>query len=154
MANQRIILTVGVSASGKDYFYKQYCIENPTTIRITKDDIRKEIRSEKGLDEFARVNEKEVLRREETKILEALNKGFNVALTNTHLNPMHINERIPNLLRSNGLTGKVDIVVDKQFLSIPINVCIERDSKRTGVDRVGEAVIRNQWKQAEAWKES
>jgi calcineurin-like phosphoesterase family protein/predicted kinase len=151
MEKLKLMVLIGISGSGKSTWAKQYCKEHADWVRINKDDIRTKMKIEMGLRDDARVNEKEVLRREESKMLKTFQEGKSVILDNTHLNPMHLNERLPKFLKDNDLDDKVEIVVDKSFLEVPLETCIERDSKRTGTEMVGERVILGQWNQAQHW---
>ena len=151
MGKLELRITLGIPGSGKDFFYNQFVDSHYGWTKTTKDDIRKEIRKELGLDAFARVNEKEVVSRQDKIIVGALKAGLNIVVCDTHLNPVHINERFPNLLKDNGFSDTVEIVVDKQFLSVPVEVCIQRDALREGVDKVGPEVINRMWKDAQKW---
>ena len=145
---QIIIATAGLIGSGKTFWAKQYVKDHENFVRINKDDIRVQIRKDNHKPEDARVNEDEVVRIESTLILEALAKGKSVILDNTHLNPVHIKERIPQLLNKNNW-GKVQILVNASFLDVPLETCMKQNNMRTGIERVDEFVIKNMWKQ---WK--
>ena len=153
MGKLKIIALVGISGSGKSTWAEKFCsdLSHSSFVRINKDSIRVNLRKLRGLSDDARVNEKEVVDIEDKQIINALEMGMGVVWDNTHLNPIHINERLPKLLKDNNLTNKVQVVVDKSFLDVPIETCIERDAQRTGIEKVGEAVIRSQWKQAQQW---
>ena len=66
----------------------------------------------------------------------ALEDGKHVIIDDTNLHPKHV-ERIKELIN-----GKARLVI-KDFTDVPLDVCIERDLKRT--NSVGEKVIRSMY---------
>lgn len=143
-----IVMTAGCIGSGKTYWARQYIKTHPNFVRINKDDIRAEMRRESGKSEDVQVPEKEVIAREERLILEALKYGKSVILDSTHLNPVHIRERVPNLLRDS--FPEVKVLVNATFLDVPLETCISQNNLREGVERLEEKIIRGMWRQWES----
>lgn len=96
--NRKLIVTIGVSCSGKSTWAVNYMKDHPRTVRVNRDDLRKQIT---GLTKLGR----EYYDREDFRALEAritdisheqvrywLLKGYDVILDNTHLEQKYIDE--------------------------------------------------------------
>src|SRR5207244_1187159 len=105
--------TIGLVASGKSTYARDKCNKDSSWVELSKDDIRKQIRVRNNLSESAKVNEKEVLRIQDKFFIDAFSQGKNCISSDTNLNPIHINERLPKLLKDNNLEDKVEIVINK-----------------------------------------
>jgi predicted kinase len=128
-----VTLTKGLPGSGKSTWAKQIIDENPSFFkRINKDDLRAMLDNGK----FSSSNEKFILKIRDSLILMALDDGKHVIIDDTNLHPKHT-ERIKELIN-----GKARLVI-KDFTDVPLDVCIERDLKRT--NSVGEKVIRSMY---------
>ena len=128
-----VTLTKGLPGSGKSTWAKQIIDENPSFFkRINKDDLRAMLDNGK----FSSSNEKFILKVRDSLILMALEDGKHVIIDDTNLHPKHV-ERIKELIN-----GKARLVI-KDFTDVPLDVCIERDLKRT--NSVGEKVIRSMY---------
>lgn len=138
-------ILVSLPGAGKTTYAINKCQQDPSWIRLSKDDIRVSLRKNNNLAEDARVNEKQVLKIQDEFFVSAFKQGKNVISEDTNLNVIHINERLPKLLKDNGLDDIVEIVVNKEFLKVPIEECIRRDTLRTGIARVGAKVIKGMW---------
>lgn len=90
--NQKLIILVGVSGSGKTTFAKQYIKENPGTVRVNRDDMRKQILGELTQDYYSKKNsnvrgklEKHITVLQNEQIRYWLLEGYDVIADNTHL---------------------------------------------------------------------
>lgn len=149
MTKQQVIIYKGLPASGKTTDCKKWVDEDPINrVRVNKDDLRSLLHNGK----YSKGNERQVLKVEESIILQALKDGYSVAIDNTHLvtNNVGINThylRIKTLLDNAGYyTDKdfkqhskyVELIV-KDFTDVSPEECIQRDLKR--VNSVGSNVI-------------
>ena len=82
-----VIILVGLPASGKSTFAKQFILDNPGWVRINKDTLRLEI----GGNSWYK-KEKVVFKRERELIKESIDNGINIVIDNTHLNPKTLND--------------------------------------------------------------
>lgn len=126
--NKKIIVTLGLPASGKSTWSKQYIKDNPDFKRINNDDLRNMMDNGK----YSKENEKFLGLVRNNMISLAIQEGFNVILDNTNLNPY--------ILKS--LRAKYSSVADieiKDFTDVSLEECIKRDSLRD--DKVGADVI-------------
>lgn len=143
---QHILFLIGISGSGKSTFAKQFVQENPTYLRLNRDDLRRSLISV-PLGEYWKWEEKAKYRIErivttllESALRSALEGGWNLVIDNTHLRQRSINE----LLRVAEVqaTAKRPVEISFQLFDVPLDTAVKRDRLRTDV--VGEAVIREQ----------
>jgi predicted kinase len=138
-------ITRGLPASGKSTWAKNFArtknyfgSSNPITI-INNDNIRNDIYLEAGNRNWSKDVEKRVKEIREDKIREQFQKGLDVILDNTHLNPKTF-EAIKNYCTNLGY--KIEIM---DFSYVPLEECIRRDSLRRYDEKVGESVIRKMY---------
>ena len=88
---QRIILTIGISGSGKTTWASKFCEMNDEYIRVNRDAIRMQITGSNSrlLD---REKENLVTKIQDEQVRAALNDGYNVIIDNTNLNKKYIEE--------------------------------------------------------------
>ena len=138
----RVIFTVGVSASGKSTWTKNFIESNPEFIEINRDNIRKAIHKEKTGEPFSWTTWNQKWERAVTKIQTeqldcAINNKLSIVISDTNLNIKHLNTKI-KMFESNGY--------DVDLLPFPISFdeAVRRDADRP--NGVGAFVIRKQWK--------
>lgn len=153
---QHILILIGISGSGKSTFAKQFVQDNPTYLRLNRDDLRRSI-APVPLGEFWKWDDKRknrferlVSELEKSALLSALESGWNVVMDNTHLRQRYINEILK--LTDKQATTKNPIEVSFQLFDVLLNTAIERDQTRPDV--VGEAVIREQHSRLHILKKS
>lgn len=105
---------------------------------VNKDDIRAELTKLGWV--WSHENEKDVLEERDNRVRAALREGRDVISSDTNFGRKH-KVRLEQLAREAG----AEFIV-KDF-DVPLEVCIERDSKRYGAAHVGEAVIRKMFNQ-------
>jgi predicted kinase len=127
----RIIMTVGLPGSGKTTWAMEYIKQNPNAVRVNKDTIRSMLYGDR---EWLREMEDFVCSIRDYAIVNALLKGHEIIVDDTNLNPQH-RERIEQIVAGLGIS-----VVVQDFTDVPLEACIERDSKRE--KPVGEKDIR------------
>lgn len=128
---KKVILTIGLPASGKTTWAHEMLEQNPGKYKIVcKDDIRAMLDNSK----WSGSNEKFTLKIRDMIILAALEEGKHVIVADTNLNPVH-RAHIEELVKG---IAQVEL---KSFLHVPIEECIKHDLKRP--NSVGEQVIRN-----------
>jgi predicted kinase len=129
---RNILVLVGIPASGKSTFSKEFIKENPNYIRINRDDIRKMLKDSYILD-FK--YEKFITAIEFNAVENALSNGFDVIWDNTHIKLEFINKII------NKFSDSANIQFKK--FDIDLKTAIERDSKRE--NPVGENIIKRMY---------
>ena len=132
----KIIILQGLPASGKSTWAKEYVKTNPNTKRINKDLLRKML----DFSKWSKANEKTVLRVRNELIKLLLIKGNDVIVDDTNLAEKHI-QTIAELAKSvsDTIGKKIELEINNQFLSVPVEECIKRDLKRP--ESVGKDVI-------------
>lgn len=136
---QKIILTVGIVASGKSTWAKEEVKKDPNTIRINRDDLRIMMTNY----EYSEENEKLVIATRDHIMLSSLKQGRNVIIDDTNLN-RRIFDDICGLVNNAGIQC---MVMEKPFF-ISLNEAIERNAKREGFARIPEDVIQKMWKKS------
>ena len=116
-----VILARGIPGSGKTYWAKQWVLEEPTRrVRINMDDIRNMLGKY-----WVPEREPMVKRIKENVIYNALDFGYDVVIDNMNLNPKEI-ASINKIV-----SGYPEYNIEfKDFFDTPLDICIERDSKR------------------------
>ena len=131
-----IILCRGIQGSGKTTWAKQYCKEHPNTIRVNRDDIR-QMFSQKWSKELEQI----VIDTELRAIDNALYEEMDVVVDDVSNLNRYTVDKIWDIVRKYQQMRSIsDYGIIYQDLFIPLEDCIERDSKRP--NPIGEEVIR------------
>lgn len=130
----KIILCRGIQGSGKTTWAEQWVLENPKhRVRFNNDDIRN------MLGKYwvpSRENLVSDIRKD--FMVSAMESGYDIVIDNMNLNPEEI-EYYKDLVDSTlGYVNSYSLEYKDFF--IPLEVCIERDSKRE--NPIGERIIR------------
>ena len=144
----KAIFTVGVSASGKSTWAREYCAKSQGSVmEINRDNVRTKILMDEGSItdpaylwtkwDFKR--EKEVNRIIDGLVEHCLDNRIDIVFSDTNLNQGRLKEQM-NRMQQLGYETEI-----KVFRVDDIDVVIKRDQKR--VPSVGESVIRKQWLQ-------
>lgn len=130
---QTIIFCKGLPGSGKSTWAKQYCIDNPSFVRINKDDIRELI----GNPKFSRAVEDLVVDIQRRLGLAILHTDKSLIVDDTNFSKTHEQywRHISNIRH---------ISFDVKFFDTPVEQCIQRDSSR--LKSVGKDVILSMYK--------
>ena len=128
----KIILTQGIQGSGKTTWAKAWVAEDPKhRIRINNDDITSmwgQPFGTPGL--YERLKDTRVY-----MINQAISEGLDIVIDNMNLSNSSLKE-IQTITEYN------DYVIEyKDFTKVPLEVCIERDSKRP--NSIGEKIIKD-----------
>ena len=130
----KIILCRGIQGSGKTTWAKQWVLEDPEhRVRFNNDDIRNMLGKY-----WAPSREHLVSDIKKDFIVSAMEFGYDIVVDNMNFNPKEI-EYYENLVDSTLGYMNCYSIEYKDFF-IPLEVCIERDSKRE--NPIGEEVIR------------
>ena len=130
----KIILCRGIQGSGKTTWAKQWVLEDPEhRVRFSNDDIRNMLGKYWVL---SRENLVSDIKKD--FMVSAMEFGYDIVIDNMNLNPKEI-EYYENLVDSTLGYMNCYSIEYKDFF-IPLEVCIERDSKRE--NPIGEEVIR------------
>jgi len=129
---KRVIILKGLQGSGKSTWAKEQVNKHPGQFKIISTDSLRDM-----LDDgrWSKQNEKFMIKCRDALILLALQEGYHVIVDAIHLHPKHL----PHITELAKGLAKVEI---QDFTDVPLEVCIERDLKRSR--SVGEKVIR-QW---------
>lgn len=140
----KIIVCQGLPASGKTTWAKAWANENPEyRVRFNRDDIRNMLGKYwvSSREDFINYIYHNFMN-------EAMLKGYDIVIDNMNLNKKYL-EELNNLvkefnewIRLSPLGKSINYIIEyKSFLDTPLEVCIERDSKRD--NPIGEKVIRD-----------
>lgn len=130
----KIILCRGIQGSGKTTWAKQWVLEDPEhRVRFNNDDIRNMLGKY-----WVPSREHLVSDIKKDFIVSAMEFGYDIVVDNMNFNPKEI-EYYENLVDSTLGYMNCYSLEYKDFF-IPLEVCIERDSKRE--NPIGEEVIR------------
>ena len=144
------IITVGVSASGKTFWAKDFISKNPSYRIISRDDIRRELlecRLQRPLEhgelwgKWKFKDERLVSELVSGAITTNKDKSLDIIIADTNLNKKYRDQLESNLL---------DVGYNIEYKEFPISFeeAIKRDAGRP--DGVGHSVI---WKQFKQWQE-
>lgn len=130
----KIILCRGIQGSGKTTFAKKWVLEEPEhRVRFNNDDIRNMLGKY-----WVTGREHLVTDIKEDFMISAMEAGYNIIIDNMNLNLGEV-QYYKDLVESTlGMVGEYTLEYKDFF--IPLEVCIERDSKRE--NPIGEKVIR------------
>lgn len=130
----KIILCRGIQGSGKTTWAKQWVLEDPEhRVRFNNDDIRNMLGKY-----WVPSREHLISDIKKDFIVSAMEFGYDIVVDNMNFNPKEI-EYYENLVDSTLGYMNCYSLEYKDFF-IPLEVCIERDSKRE--NPIGEEVIR------------
>ena len=130
----KIILCRGIQGSGKTAWAKQWVLEDPEhRVRFNNDDIRNMLGKY-----WVTSREHLVSDIKKDFMVSAMEFGYDIVVDNMNFNPKEI-EYYENLVDSTLGYMNCYSLEYKDFF-IPLEVCIERDSKRE--NPIGEEVIR------------
>lgn len=134
-----IIITVGISGSGKSTWAANFIKNNPNYIRVNRDSIRHQLTgtSNNILDKKL---ENLVTNIQHANILEALNQGFNVIVDNTHLQKKYISD----LSLSFGHRANIELKLFNCNLELAINRVLNRENYQ---DILQTSYIKKQYNQ-------
>ena len=126
-----VMLMVGLPGSGKTTVAKAIVSGNSRWARISRDDLR-----DMMFDGFKRKREKDIVRSQMQLAEHLLEKGFDVIVDDTNLNP-----KVRTAWKE--FCSAHDATYDEYHMNIPLRGCIENDNRRA--NGVGEDVIRRMW---------
>lgn len=130
----RIILCRGIQGSGKSTWAKQWVLEDPEhRVRFNNDDIRNMLGKY-----WVPSRERIVTEIKKDFMINAMELGYDIVIDNMNLNSNEVTY-YKDLAASTSRLISPYVVEFKDFF-IPLEVCIERDSKRE--NPVGEEIIR------------
>lgn len=130
-----LYVTKGLPASGKTTWAKEFQAEHPTTVLVSKDDLRAMLHQGK----HTKGNERQVVDLRDVIVKDAIKRNRDVIVHDTNLNPIHI-EALQMIASE---AGSAFVIQD--FTDVPLDTCLARDAVRP--HPVGAKVIRGMWKQ-------
>lgn len=146
-----LILTIGISGSGKSTWAKQFMKENPSYLRINRDDIRKTL-CEDLTDYYKNANislREHIVDQLEEQFALVISKDFqNIILDNTNLDKKYIKKWIHNFAEA------FDYDLRLKLFDIDPKIAKERVMKRDGLTLKDVGYIDKQhrkYNQIEKW---
>ncbi len=127
---QKVLFLIGLPASGKTTFSKQYCKKHPSYVRVCRDDLR----YMRGRYWMPR-QEDLISKWEISCILDALSERRNVIVDATNLNKFHV-----ALIKEDILYHYPKVIFEDKIFDVSVDECIRRDKQRD--TPVGSGVIR------------
>lgn len=122
---QTVTLTIGLPGSGKTTWAKDAINDLPQMIvRVNNDDIREALFPVGHV--WKPKDENKVREVRQKRVTEFLNRGWDVILDNTYLNPKTL-ESTKIWIRQNWPNVHIE---EKDFRNVPVHVCIDRDMAR------------------------
>lgn len=117
--NKKIIVTVGISASGKSTWAKEFVKTNPSYVRLSRDDYRYMLQDKGVCDNKIETLISDMMK---VSVIKCINKNLNVIVDATHVKMEYINEVIKNY------SSYADI--EFKLFDTDFELCIDRDSAR------------------------
>lgn len=134
MTQQKMIVLIGLPASGKSTYAKEFLLNNPSYRRVNKDSIRSMV----NFSVWTHQGEILIQNIRDAIIFEILDAGYDVVIDDTNLQQVHIDRFIH-------IAAQYNITIEFKYFDISIDECIRRDTTRDMQSRVGEKVIRRLW---------
>jgi predicted kinase len=131
-SSQKIIFLSGLPGSGKTSWAQTYCFNDLNTVRLNKDDIRKEL----GNEPFSKKFEELVLSTQRDRGLICLDEGRSIIIDDTNFHPKH-------KTYWSEIAKKLQVGFEEIFIDVPLAQCIKNDLERDSP--VGEKVIREMY---------
>lgn len=128
--NQKVIITRGISGSGKSTWSKDFTRNHRSYIRISRDEIRFMLWDGYYTEE----KEKAVLIMQKAMLYGALVSGYNLVLDETYLDPNRIKDINKTLQGHADVSKDVLSVRIQDFIDVPWKQCLERNKER-GLNR-------------------
>lgn len=130
--NLKILILVGIPASGKSTWSSDYVRKNPDWVRVNRDDFRKMFKNAQVCDPKIEDMITDMMK---VAINKSLMRKLNVIIDNTNLRVKYINDFIE--------TFKYSADIDFRIFDISLDKAIERDNNRDS--KVGEEVIKKMY---------
>ena len=143
METREFIICRGIPGSGKSFWSKSWVSGDPETrVHVSLDDIRLMLGG--GTENYWIPSRENLVRQiRKAAIRGAMDFGYNIVVDCMNLNPLEVQELHDLISEYNHslFGGSLKYVIRFQdFLDVPLETCIERDSKRPRP--IGEEVIR------------
>jgi len=130
--NLKILILIGIPASGKSTWAKEYVRKHANYVRVNRDDFRSMLKDAAMCENKI----EDMITSLTFKVIEsALMKRLNVIVDNTNLKRKYIDEIVERF--------KYQADIDYQVFDVSLNKAIERDNSREA--KVGEGVIRKMY---------
>jgi predicted kinase len=136
MKELKVLILIGVPASGKSTWSLDFVRKNPDWVRVSRDDFRFMLKGQPVCDPKI---ESLINTLQDTVILDSLEKGLNVVIDNTNLKKKYI-EHFAKLVQPYAS-------VEFQIFDISLDEALERDESRE--KKVGKEVLERMFKQYE-----
>ena len=131
---QKLIVCIGIPASGKTTWAKKLCTKNSSYNRVNRDDLRN-----MRFPYWKPEDEKLITEMEVSCAVAGLEAGKNVILDSTNLNPVYRTALVEEIRERT----TVPFSIVKEKFEVTLETAIKRDLERT--QSVGERVIKGFW---------
>ena len=121
---QKLLILQGIPASGKSFWAKKFVLENPSYVRVSRDDLRR-MRGKYWIPE----QESLITKWEMQCVANTLDEGFNVVLDATNLNVSHL-KKWEALTHMSGKKLKNEFEIEYKKFDISLEEALARDAKR------------------------
>jgi predicted kinase len=141
---QKVIMTCGISGSGKSTWATEFVSTNSNWVRFNRDDMRKSLYPDMSnyyTSSNKNLMEETVTAMADSGFLTALSNGLNIVIDNTHLNKTYV-DSIKKLIEKN---SKVSVLFSVKIFDVDVETAILRDLTRQFP--VGKTVINKQFYQ-------
>ena len=134
----KLILCQGIQGSGKSTYAKKWASEDPEhRVRLNYDDLRN------MLGVYWVPSREHMLKvMENSFLLEAMLKGYDIIIDNMNLNPKTV-AKYEGIIKSWNDAQSNKYEMEKILFDTPVDECIRRDSLRN--NPIGEVVIKRTW---------
>lgn len=139
--NLEILVLIGIPASGKSTWSKEFIKNNPNYVRVNRDDLRFMLKDQPVCEQKI---EDMVTNLVNLTTREALKKKLNVILDATHLKQKYIDQILEEF--------KYEADINFRLFDISLSKAIERDANRE--KKVGEEVIKRMYDQYKVFVDS
>jgi len=133
---QKCVILQGIPASGKTTWAKALVLADPSWKRVNRDDIRQMLHA----GQWSKDNEKLTKAVEVSSILNALERGYNVLVDNTHTSPKVLRKLRSEVCEVFPAVGWKVIRFD-----VPLAECLHRNRLRSGHERVPDSTVQRMW---------
>jgi len=129
--NNKLFILIGIPCSGKSTYANKFILNNPNTILISTDEIRKQIT---GVYQFSEKTNLLVMETAKKMLYKALMQGMDVIYDATNTNKNYRK----SIIKISKQTSLQTIGV---VFKTPVTICLKRNAERNSERRIPEHVI-------------
>lgn len=134
----KVFIFSGLPASGKSTEAKKIVVKDGNTVRINKDDLRTMLIG----GHWTQSREKNIVAARDALLQSFMNRGLNIIVDDTNLNPTHT-KRMKDLVNAHNKTSTHTYTIDEKFFDVDVEEAVKRDLARPA--SVGRDVIEDMY---------